>query len=173
MTWSAPTTGGAPVEFVLQAAVDPGFANIVYDQGTGSIATTLTIPGVPMGTFQLRVRARNSAGTSDPSNSQQISSVVCTAAPPPPIGFAITKLGGVAVRLAWSAPAATSNAPTDYVIQAALGESFVPLIYNQAVGGPMTALEAQASPGTFFVRMRSRNACGDGAASNTAIVTLP
>src|SRR6185369_14779492 len=36
LSWGIPATGGAPTEYVLQAALDPAFANLVYNQGTGS-----------------------------------------------------------------------------------------------------------------------------------------
>lgn len=168
MSWNAPTTGGAPSDYVLEAATDPGFGSVIFAGGIGS-ARSVTIGGVPPGTFFLRVRARNGSGISGPSNSQQIGSSACAGPPSAPANFGITKLGGLSVRLSWS-PAGGS--PTAYVLQAALDPSFASIIASVPVGGVMT-LDIAAVPGTFFVRVLAGNSCGNSGPSNSASVTLP
>lgn len=64
LTWSAPTFG--PVtSYVLEAGTATGLANIVVFD-TGSPATSLVVPGVPSGTYFLRLRAVNAQGVSAP-----------------------------------------------------------------------------------------------------------
>lgn len=65
ITWRPPNFG--PVtSYILEAGTAPGLANIVAFN-TGSAATSLSVPGVPPGTYHLRLRAVNALGTSPPS----------------------------------------------------------------------------------------------------------
>ena len=63
LTWTAPA--GAVTSYVLEAGTAAGLANL----GTLSIGVTpsLVVPGVPAGTYVLRVRAITSAGSGAPS----------------------------------------------------------------------------------------------------------
>jgi len=63
LTWTAPA--GPVIGYVLEAGTGAGLANI----GTAQIGATpsLVIPGVPAGTYVLRVRAVTSAGSGAPS----------------------------------------------------------------------------------------------------------
>jgi hypothetical protein len=64
LTWSAPVTGGSPAEYVVEAGTAAGLANV----GRATTrAPSLTVPGVPVGIYYVRVRARNVAGTSAPT----------------------------------------------------------------------------------------------------------
>ena len=65
--WLGPTTGDSPTSYVIEAGSGPGLSNIlVFD--TGSTAGGFQATSVPAGTYFVRLRARNSAGTSGPSN---------------------------------------------------------------------------------------------------------
>jgi hypothetical protein len=68
LSWISPpelTTG-----FVVEAGSAPGLADIA----TLSIAsgTALTVPDVPPGSYDVRVRARNDIGASVPSNAVRV-----------------------------------------------------------------------------------------------------
>lgn len=63
LTWTA-GAGSAPSEYTLLASLAPGGAPIASVLLAG---TSLTIPGVPAGTYYLRLTATNAAGTSAPS----------------------------------------------------------------------------------------------------------
>ena len=67
LTWTAPA-GGAPTSYVIEAGTGPGLSDAaVFD--TNSPLSGFTHPAVPRGrVFYLRVRARNSGGTSAASN---------------------------------------------------------------------------------------------------------
>lgn len=64
LTWTAPTTGGAPTSYLIVAAAAPGGAPIatlpVSDLG-------ITVPA-PSGTYYVRVHATNAVGASPASN---------------------------------------------------------------------------------------------------------
>lgn len=64
LSWRA-GAGPAPTAYVIGAAASPGAAPFTTAQVNG---TSLTVPGVPAGTYYLRVVAVTSAGTSPPSN---------------------------------------------------------------------------------------------------------
>jgi fibronectin type III domain protein len=59
LSWQAPTTGGVPTYYVLEATV----GSVTYTFNTGSAATTATYTNVPPGQYVVRVRAGNSAGS--------------------------------------------------------------------------------------------------------------
>jgi predicted phage tail protein len=62
----APGVGG-PTSYVLEAGSAPGLSNIATFK-TGSAATTVSFSNVPRGTYFVRLRAVNAAGTSAASN---------------------------------------------------------------------------------------------------------
>ena len=70
LSWGAPLVGTA-TSYIIEAGTATGLSNIgVVD--TGSTATTLSVPGVPPGTYYLRVRAVNALGSSPVSNERTL-----------------------------------------------------------------------------------------------------
>lgn len=65
LSWLTPSTGGVPTSHVLDVGTGPGLSNLgTVPLGAG---TSLTAPGVPAGTYYLRLRAVNAVGPSAPS----------------------------------------------------------------------------------------------------------
>ncbi len=64
LSWTAPA--GPVTGYVLEAGSAPGLANI--GAATIGAGTSFVIPGVPAGTYYVRVRAVTSAGSGAPSN---------------------------------------------------------------------------------------------------------
>ncbi|HXG90336.1 MAG TPA: cupin domain-containing protein [Vicinamibacterales bacterium] len=91
----------------------------------------------------------------------------CAAPPGAPSNLAISQTGSV-VQLTWSGP---SGGATSYVVRAgsAPGQSNYA---DFATGSTATALTASAPPGTYYVRVHARNACGLSGASNEFILVL-
>ncbi len=65
LTWTAPTTGGAVTGYTLELGIASGVTNASYPL---TAATTVTTPALPRGTYFMRIKAKNAAGTSAPSN---------------------------------------------------------------------------------------------------------
>ena len=65
LTWNAPTTGGSVTGYTLELGVASGVTNASYPLPA---ATTVTTPALPWGTYFMRIKAKNSIGTSAPSN---------------------------------------------------------------------------------------------------------
>ena len=167
LSWTAPVIGGAVTSYVLEAGDGPGRSNLAtFD--TGSTASAFTAFAVPAGTYFVRVRARNAAGTSSASNEVVILVGVCAAPPGPPNPLTVVATGNM-VTLNWTAP---GGPVTTYVIEAGSQSGAVDLA-NVATGNTNTSLVATATSGTYFVRVRARNMCGTSGPSNEVVITIP
>ena len=172
LVWSAPTSGDPATSYSIEAGSGPGLSNLA-NLATNSAATTYTAASAPAGTYYVRVRATNSSGVSSVSN--EVVVVVggstptpgCTAAPSAPGGLTAT-VNGTSVTLSWSA---SSGSPTTYVIEAGSSPGSSSLA-NLDLGGTATTYTATAGNGTFYVRLRARNACGTSGASNEVTVVV-
>jgi hypothetical protein len=94
----------------------------------------------------------------------------CTAPPEAPVNLTYTKNGDM-IDGAWAAPAG-ANAPTTYVIEA----GSKPGLNDQGtyvVAATQTSFGRKTPPGTFFVRVFARNACGTSPASNEVQFSIP
>jgi len=170
-TWTAPTTGDPPTRYLIEAGSSPGLSDLASID-TGSINSTLTIPGVPPGTYWVRVRAANPAGIGVPS--QDVSIVMgptagCVGLPGPPM-LLVPVVSGNTVALSWQAPALGSQ-PSAYVLLAGSAPSASNLA-SFSTGSAATSYAAAAPGGTYFVRVAAANACGTGPASNEIAFTL-
>jgi predicted nicotinamide N-methyase len=93
----------------------------------------------------------------------------CTAAPPAPGGLAAI-VNGRTVRLVWDEPD-TANGPTVFIIDAGSSAGLAN-IATITVDGALRSLSVTAPPGTYFVRLRARNACGTSDVSNEIVVIV-
>jgi hypothetical protein len=74
--------------------------------------------------------------------------------------------------LNWSAPA-SGNLPSRYVILAGSARGLADLLAMETTS-PATRFAASAPPGRYFVRVLSRNNCGDSlGASNELEIVIP
>lgn len=96
--------------------------------------------------------------------------VDCSAPPGVPTSVSHTKTAEM-VTVTWGPPAGDER-PTTYVLEAGAG----PGLNNAGTyvtPGAVTNFARQAPPGTYYVRIFARNACGTSAASNEITVTVP
>jgi hypothetical protein len=165
-TWDAPTTGGVPAEYVIEAGTLSGSTNIVF-VATGSLARSISA-SAPPGTYYVRVKARNANGIGAPSN-EVVVNVAGAGVPAAPIGLTYSKSGQL-VQLSWSPPPGGSL-PSAYLLEVG-SQAGVTNIATFDLG-PTTVVQATAAPGRYFVRVRARSSGGIGPPSNEVVIQVP
>jgi VHL beta domain len=186
LTWSPPVIGGAPTSYVIRAGYLPSLSDLA-DFDTGSLATTFStfVPpgfpppvamgrgGSPGGQLFIKVHTRNAAGTSVQSNVVLVDTRAgggggaggCTSAPGAPSGLTMS-VQGTTVSFTWGASAGA----TGYLLEAG-GQSGSANLAAVNLGA-QTIFSASAPPGTYFVRMRATNGCGQSPPSNEVVVVI-
>ncbi|HXG89265.1 MAG TPA: PQQ-dependent sugar dehydrogenase [Vicinamibacterales bacterium] len=170
VSWTAPAAGAVPSSYRLEAGSVSGASDLGIVSTAGP-ETSLTFPGIPAGTYFVRVRSITGGGASVASN--EVTIVVggggCGAAPPAPTDFAST-VNGREVTLTWQV-SSTASGPTSFSIEAgsASGAANLAMI---SIDGGLRSLSVSALPGRYFVRIRGHNDCGTSGASNEVTVTV-
>ena len=167
LAWQGPSGSCGPTAYVIEAGSASGLSNLIVFS-TGNAASTFSAAGVGAGTYFVRVRASNANGVSAPSN--EVRFVVglgpCTGPPAATSGLTAS-VSGSTVALQWTAGAGAST----YVIEAGSTSGASNLVVSD-LGSAATTLQATAGSGTYYVRVRARNACGIGIPSNEIVVTV-
>jgi hypothetical protein len=161
--WDPPDEG-QPTSYIIEAGSRPGRSDITVFETAALADPILVIAGVPAGTYFVRVRARNSAGISEPSNEivVNLGSSIC-GVPVAPAGLTTSATDGLAT-LGWTA----SPGATSYRLEAGSTPGANDVFSGDI--GNLTSLVAQAPAGRVFVRVRAVNACGLSPPSNEAVV---
>ncbi len=167
LTWAAPSGGGAPTSYAVEAGSGPGLSNLASFP-TGNTALSFAAGGVPDGTYYVRTRASNAIGVSPPSNEATLV-VGCTGAPGPPAALTIVTNSGGSVALAWQA---SSGGATSYVIEAGSATGLANLVAIDLGNSNVSMSASGVGAGTYFVRVRGRNRCGTGPASNEVMLVV-
>ncbi len=164
LSWTAGS--GSIASYIIEAGSAPGRSDLAnFD--TGSIATTYTAVNVAAGTYFVRVRAVSAGGISPPSNESVV--IVTSACPLPAVPTGLTRsVTGSAVTLAWMASAGA----TSYVLEAGTTAGSANLATSDLGSAATTFTAFGVAPGTYFVRVRSKNACGTSGPSNEASVII-
>jgi hypothetical protein len=168
LSWNPVTTPVPATNYILEV----GSASGVYNLLSVPLGNTSSISGtVPPGTYYWRVIAANSAGLGPPSAEAQFTAgTVCTP-PTAPLNFTHTVRPGRLVTLGWAAPAG-GTPPFTYIVEAGSRSGLANLL--AAPVGATTGGTVTAPPGTFYVRIRARTACGaTGPASNERVIVVP
>jgi len=167
LNWAAPSDGGAPTSYLIDAGSGPGLSNVA-SFSTGNTALSFATGGVPDGTYYVRLRASNSIGVSPPSNEATLV-VGCTSAPGAPGGLTILSNSGGTVALGWQASA---GGATTYILEAGSASGLANLVtLNLGSATPGFGAGGVAA-GTYFVRVRGMNRCGVGPASNEIVIAV-
>jgi hypothetical protein len=164
LQWTAPGGSCGATAYIVEAGSAPGLSNLA-NFNTGSTATTFVAMGVGAGTFYIRVRAANGANASAPSGEATLVVGGCSM-PGAPAGLT-GSVNGTTVSLSWGSVAGA----TSYVLEAgtAPGQSNLAVLDL----GSATTLTATAGAGTYYVRVKAKNACGTSVASNEFTLTVP
>jgi predicted phage tail protein len=169
--WNAPTTGGTPRTYRLDAGSSVGQSDLA-SFSTGNTATSVTVPGVPAGTYYVRVRTVNEFGTSGASNEVVAfvsgASSACSAPPSAPGALRFTTRGST-VTLGWNG---AGGAPTSYIVEAGSQPASADLVVTDSGGTATSMIATGVGRGTYFVRVRARNACGTSSPSNEVAIVV-
>ena len=160
LTWTA-ATGATSYD------VEVGSRSGLSDLGTFSTTTASLSGSAAVGTYYVRVRARNAAGTSA-ATSEVVVSVGSCQQPSAPTSLN-SVISGSTVKLAW----VEAFGATSYVLEAGSSTAATNLA-NFDTGSTATAYTAPAVPrGTYYVRVRAKNSCATSSASNEIIAIVP
>jgi hypothetical protein len=164
LTWSA--ASGPVVSYVIEAGSASGLTDLA-NFNTGSLNTTYSASGVVAGTYFVRVRAASAGGVGPASNEGMI--VVTNTCPPPSPPTGLTRsVSGSSVTLAWNAGSGAAS----YVLEAGSSAGATDLVGADLQSSATTFMTTGVSPGSYFVRLRSTNACGQSAPSNEVTVIV-
>ena len=165
LTWTAPQ--GAVSGYRIEAGTATGLSNVAST--LVGATPSVSIPGVPAGTYYVRIRAVASDGESGPSNEVVLrvgdgQPQGCTAAPSAP-GNVTAAVTGSLVTLSW-APSSGCGA-TGYVLHAGSspGSSDVAI----ANVGSASTISASAPEGVYYVHVVASNAYGIAASASTTV----
>jgi hypothetical protein len=160
LNWGAPTGGEAASAFVVEVGSASGLTDLTSFDTT---ATSLSAVG-PAGTYFVRVRARNACGFG-PASNEVVVALGCQGAPGAPTNLT-SNVSGSSVTLNWIAGAASDT----YELEVGFTPGATDLVIPTGSSAP--TLSASAPPGTYFVRVRGRNACGTSTVSNEVAVVV-
>lgn len=164
--WAPPSSGGAVSSYLLVAGLTPSFS-VPFTTVPLGAATSFSVPGVPPGTYYVRVHAQNAGGTSPASN--EVSVTVAGAAPPGVPTLNQPTVNGSTVTLTWTPGGGGS--PTSYTLTASAtpgGASIVTV--------PLTSTSASFAnvpSGIYYLRLSASNAVGTSAATPEVALVVP
>lgn len=164
--WTPPSSGGAVGNYVLMAGLTPGFAVPIASLPLPASAPGTVVPGVPPGTYYIRVVAQNSGGVSAPSNEAVLSIAGPTAPGAPTLNPAAG--AGSTLNLSWTPGG--GGAPTSYLLTALAPGGGV--LATLPLTGSSISIPGVPN-GTYVLQIAGVNAVGTGPASNQITVTLP
>jgi len=159
-------SSGAGVSYFLDVSTD-NFATFVsgYNNTNVGAVSTLAVTGLSSGTsYQYRVRANNTSGTSGNSNTSAALTL-----PAAPLATAATSILPAQFNASWNKVIGA----TGYLLDIAANAGFSPAIsLNIPTGDVSTYLVSALIPATaYYYRLRASNATGNSAYSNVISVT--
>ena len=173
LSWTAPAnTYGTPLtDYLVERNRDGVWTNV--NDGV-STDTFTTVTGLSNGiTYQFRVSAVNSIGTSLLSNIASATPNPAPAAPAVPTGLSATAGNGI-VTLSWTAPDSNRSPLTDYTIQYKLNTANTWTVFNDGtVNQTSTIITGLTNGVPYQFRVAATNGIGTGLFSSPFDFTIP
>ena len=167
LSWNAPTAGGVPTDYVLQAGSAFGLADVVSGSALGQIATAWSYPlaALPDGTYFVRLYARNAQGLSPASSDAVFTKGIV---PGVPIPLEPTINADNSVLLRWRAPIGGSSV-THYAIEAQYDDHRgLRTVLTDIPAGATSVLTSPVTSGGYHWRVRAYSGATPGAVYGTA-----
>jgi parallel beta-helix repeat protein len=173
--WNSSTTASG---YRLDISTNNGFTSFVSgynDKDVGNL-TNATVTGLSLNTaYYYRIRAYNSGGSSDNSNTVSVTTLLT--APTQPSAPTATSATGI-TQTGFTARWNTSSSSTGYYIDVSGNSTFSSFISgysNKFVGNVTgTAITGLSAKSTYYYRVRAYNAYGTSGNSNAiTVTTLP
>ncbi len=165
--WSAPSSGGAPTGYVLLAGLTPSFTTSIASLPLAPSPRSDAVPGVPPGTYYVRLVAQNSGGMSAASNEIAVTVAGATVPSAPTLPAPI--VSGSTVQLSW-APG-SGGAPASYTLFAATTPGGAPIATLPLTGTGITIPNVPS--GTYYLRLTATNAAGTSLPSAERTLVVP
>ncbi len=165
VSWEAPQSGGAPNKYIVRLTPADGGKDKVKEPKAGKTSVTFGNPEASA-TYQVKVRAQNGAGKSDPVRAN----VTVPQLPGPPVNLQLLATAD-SITATWEAPQSGGN-PGGYLLNVKntdSGEDELHSVGADATTATFGNLEAGAS---YRVWVRAVNAGGKGERVR-ATATLP
>ena len=142
MTWSDPSTGERPTDYVVEAGSAPGLSNIA----SITVSTrSFSFDSVPDGFYFLRVRGRLGENLGPPTREVLVKVGSGPSPPSAPLNLA-RRVSGNVVTFSWDAP--LDGSPTGYVVEAGstLGLSNLAVFGTGSAATTLTVQDVPAAP---------------------------
>jgi len=169
VSWGSPATNGgtAVTAYDVWRSTDAGVTWTVASTQS-YLSRSARIDGLAAGvTNSFRVTARNTAGTSVPSNEITLT-VVVAGVPTPPSSVTATA-NFTTINVSWSGARSTSTAITDYIVEYSVNGGGSWIVFADGVSTATTAsLPNMPVNVVVSVRIRSVNSFGQSAPSGSA-----
>jgi predicted phage tail protein len=148
-SWTPSSIGGPPTSYLFEAGLTPGSTFAVLPVAS----TSFVVPGVPPGTYFVRVRGVNAAGPGAVSDELTLR-VAAGGIVAPDAPYAVTPVV-VAGRLSitWMAPDLGPR-PSSYLVEVGTAAGLANIAVIPVTGNAFTF--NGVPPGAYFVRLRSR-----------------
>ena len=170
LRWKSSYSGTRATTYVVEAGSESGGTNLLVTTVEGG-KLTYTVNDADAGTYFVRVRASNGAGTSEPSNEATVTvgnATACTAPPSVPEGLKATVNGS---SMVWSWVAAKGGA-TSYILETASGPEGKNRVISNTGNAKTTFTIDEVMSGAYSARVRARNTCGSSEFSDKVILTI-
>ena len=172
LSWTAPTTGSAPTDYVIDEYVGSTVSGSPTVIDTASTTLSHSVTGLTNGqAYTFEVQASNGGGTGPVSGSATATPVVTIVAPGAPSGLQAAP-GDGSVALSWTAPT-TGSAPTDYVIDQYAGStvSGSPTVIDTGSTTLSHLVSGLTNGQAYTFTVKASNTAGTGATSGSATAT--
>jgi YVTN family beta-propeller protein len=159
LSWRNTFEGGPPTSLVVDVS---GALSASLPLPLGEV---FTFDGVPPGTYQLRLRAVNAFGTSQPSSPVTLTFPgTCPGPPQTPLNVVVQRRESL-LNVTWDPPTAGPAVTSYLVTVSGRITAAVPLTQRRIAG--------QVPSGTYAISVRGVNACGAGMETVPQAITIP